>query len=109
MPLEQQTASFFAVAASILTGIHATHTFEPWAVLVAAAFTMCYFLALQLAPQLPHRGLQIAMVVTLIGLSFALHLLFLPGGICCAVAIMIVKTDLLLPPKPKEKDAAKTN
>ena len=34
----------------------------------------------------------------LLALSFALHLLYLPAGVCCFFVLMVCKNDILLPP-----------
>ena len=45
------------------------------------------------------RWVQFVLVLGLVAVSFAIHLLYLPAGIACFVALMLQKTELLMPPR----------
>ena len=46
------------------------------------------------------KALKALAAIGLLGLSFALHLLYLPAGVCCFFVLMVCKNDILLPPSP---------
>ena len=46
------------------------------------------------------KVLKALAAIGLLGLSFALHLLYLPAGVCCFFVLMVCKNDILLPPSP---------
>ena len=76
----------------------------PWSALVGAAFALCFLLALNRAPAyLDMPWLQLPLVLSMVGLSFALHLLYLPAGLCCFVGLMMCKNELLLPPSKNKR------
>ena len=45
-------------------------------------------------PAPPYQGL---LVLALVVLSFALHIVYLPAGLCCFAALLLCKNELLLP------------
>ena len=47
---------------------------------------------------------QLVLVLALVALSFALHILYLPAGICCFFSLMFTKNDLLLPPTREKRE-----
>merc|ERR1711957_441036 len=55
-------------------------------------YTACFALAV--------RGLssplQLVLLFAMVGLSFALHLVYLPAGLCCFFSLMIAKNDVLM-------------
>ena len=77
-------------------GSYAESNMRP--VLIAAAFSGCFvFARTRVADGQPAR-LQLLLILSLVVLSFVLHLLYLPAGICCFFALMLCKNELLLPP-----------
>jgi len=77
-----------------------------WPAVVGVAFTAVFWQTLRLC-ELRQTSLltQGLLVLVLVMLSFALHLLFLPAGICCFFAMICVKNELLLPTPRRTKQA----
>jgi apolipoprotein N-acyltransferase len=97
-------ASGFVLTAVVLSA-WATLTAEPRdlrPVAAGAAFATCFFLALR---GVPWYFAQLALVLLLVALSLALHLLCLPAGLCCFVALMACRNDALLPARPPPRPA----
>ena len=67
----------------------------------SAAFSLLFVLARQRAADGKSARLQLPLVLALVCLSFTLHLVFLPAGLCCFFALMLCKNELLLPVAPK--------
>ena len=57
------------------------------------------------------RPYQLVLLLALVVLSFALHVIFLPAGLCCFFVLMLCKNEVLLPPAPqaRAKRATKTD
>ena len=89
----------FLVGALSLYGSFASR--NPWSSIIGLAFVACYIYARhRVATRQPTGKLQFLLILMTIGLSFALHMTYLPAGICCFFALMLCKNDLLLPPSP---------
>jgi len=73
-------------------------------VLLAVGFTTCFVYALirAAAPQPPR--MQLPFVLWLVALSFALHMVYLPAGLCCFFCLMLCKNDFLLPAQRPHAD-----
>lgn len=69
-------------------------------VAVAVAFTGTFVWARSRVINGKAAPMQLLLVLALVALSFGLHLLYLPAGLCCFFTLMLCKNELLLPPKP---------
>jgi hypothetical protein len=103
---EEMTALAHAAAGlTVVLALYGTvESKDPWPALIGIAFSTSYAYALRrvaLSDQPPRFQLLIAL--WLVGLSFALHLSYLPAGIGCFFTLMLCKTELLLPAAPKPK------
>lgn len=73
---------------------------------VGAAFFGAFLWARERGAGSPGTLQQLALVLSLVALSFCLHFLYLPAGLCCFVVMMMTKNEMLLPPKRTERPAA---
>ena len=67
---------------------------------VGLGFFALFTWALQRANSGLYPPMQIAIVLALVGLSFCLHFLYLPAGLCCMVILLLTKSSDLLPTTP---------
>ena len=82
-----------------LYGSISEHT--PWPALLSIAFASAFALAQHRAAGPQRPMLQLPLVLSLVALSFALHIAFLPAGICCFFCLMFCKNEMLLPSKQR--------
>ena len=94
--------SLYAALASAALGVYGSYadgTLRAGA--VGIAFACLFFFTQRRASHATSMPLlQIVLVLGLVGLSFILHLAYLPAGICCFFALMLCKNELLMPPAP---------
>lgn len=98
-------ASGFVLTAVVLSA-SATLAAEPrdWRPVAAgASFGICFVLALHGVNTQGSYLRQLVLVLLLVGLSLVLHLLCLPAGLCCFVALMTCRNDALLPTPPPRR------
>lgn len=70
-----------------------------WPALVGCSFTAVFWSTLRLHEKRRTTMMtQALLVLLLVMLSFALHLIFLPAGICCFFAMICVKNELRAAP-----------
>lgn len=67
------------------------------------AFTAMFIWAAHRKARVERPKGQLFLVLAMICTSLVLHLLFLPSGLCCFVALMVAQNDLLFSPPPKQK------
>ena len=84
-----------------LYGSYANGSVRP--ALIAAAFAALFAWALYRAASPEPPRLQVLLALGLVCLSFALHMVYLPAGICCFFCLMLCKNELLLPAAPRQK------
>mmetsp|Transcript_27996 Transcript_27996/g.66634 ORF Transcript_27996/g.66634 Transcript_27996/m.66634 type:complete len:108 (-) Transcript_27996:97-420(-) len=82
----------FAVAVAVLSVGGSVHTQSVLPAVYGLLYAACFALAM--------RGLssplQLVLMFAMVGLSFALHMVFLPAGLCCFFSLMIAKNDVLM-------------
>ena len=69
-------AQFFTVAVGALSVVGSAYTSSAWPATYGLLYAACFMLTVRGVPS-PYRFL---MVLALVGLSFGLHLVFLPAG-----------------------------
>ena len=67
-------------------------------ILAAAAFALAFVFARYRVIDGKQPSYQLPLVLMLVVLSFALHIAYLPAGLCCFFTLMLCKNELLLPP-----------
>lgn len=91
-----------AVGAAALGAYGSLRDGTPYPGLVAAAFAVTYFTALRRAQNSAATpALQLPLVISLVALSFALHLMFLPAGLACMFALMLGRNESFFPPRSR--------
>ena len=92
-----------AVLAVALSVVGAIKSRSAYPALVGVAFAAAYDATLRRSASRPQWLSQVLLVVGLVALSFALHFLYLPAGICCFFALVFCDSSALLPVAPKTK------
>ena len=99
-----------SAAGAALIGAYGVGTYnaggKPLPLAVGIAFFVMYNIALRHSAANPAaRTTALALVMSLIVLSFVLHWVYLPAGVCCFFALMLQRSELLVPspPKPAQK------
>ena len=91
------SAAALCAAAGGLYGSYQTESAAPAG--FALSFVVVFMYALHRvqasSPALPKN--QILLVLAMICLSFGLHTVYLPAGICCFFTLMLCKNELLMP------------
>lgn len=90
------TLSAGATAAVGMYGSFHTWTVGP--ILGGLAFAGVFSFARSRAAGGGSSPLQVLLVLLLVAISFALHMIYLPAGLCCFVALLLCKNEVLLPP-----------
>ena len=67
------------------------------------AFAVLFSWTLYRAASPEPPRLQVVLALVLVCLSFALHMVYLPAGICCFFCLMLCKNELLLPAAARPK------
>ena len=100
----RDAASLAFAAAVPLAGTYGTYTLRSaWPLLGSLAFSTVFALSATLTlSSLQQSCLVAAMVAT----SFALHIVYLPVGLCCFFALMLCKNELLLSARQAAAPAA---
>ena len=94
-------ASIGTAAAGCYGGSFAGSTV--WPALLGVLFASCFHFALhRAAAQSGPKWTQLLLVLTLVVISFVLHLTYLPAGLFCFFALILCKNQYLLPP-PRQK------
>ncbi|KAJ1633463.1 hypothetical protein T492DRAFT_981314 [Pavlovales sp. CCMP2436] len=70
---------------------------------VGFAFTAMFIWAVVRKANDPNPAGQVFLMMALIVTSLVLHLLYLPAGLCCFVALMVAQSELLYKPKAVNK------
>ena len=105
-PLVPQLDTFTSIsglggnAASILGMYGSFQTRTAWPALAGITFTFLFNLARERVrgAEKPPPYQALILLAMLIA-SFALHMLYLPAGLCCFVALLLCQNELLMPPK----------
>lgn len=97
--------SELAALASVALGAYGSYNTNDYKALAAAVYFSAGFIwaRARVASGQPSQALQLLLMLTLVAASFALHLLYLPAGICCFFTLMLCKNELLLPPNKSEQ------
>jgi len=90
-------AKAFVLTAVVLSARGSYLAQSPLVVAAGASFGGVFLLALRGAAGRHPMFFQVGLVLLLVALSLVLHLLCLPAGICCFVALMTVKNSALVP------------
>lgn len=91
-----------AAGMCVLAGMYGTYTQgDPLPLLASVAFAGAFVFARHRVSGGKTAPLQVLLLVALVCISFGLHLLYLPAGICCFFTLMLCKNELLLPPPAK--------
>ena len=91
-----------AAASAAVAGMYGSYTNRSeWPAILGVLFVSSFWWALRRAKANESPPwLQLVIVLNLVALSFALHLTYLPAGICCFFCLMLTNNELLLPPRP---------
>jgi hypothetical protein len=94
------SASALCAAAGGLYGSYQTGSAAPagFALSFVSVFALAIHRVKASAPAPPKH--QIVLVLAMICLSFGLHTVFLPAGLCCFFTLMLGKNELLMPKPP---------
>ena len=96
-----------ACAAAFVGAYGSYETLSVWPAFLGVVFVASFSWTLRRAKvNASPPWLQLVLVLNLVALSFALHLTYLPAGICCFFCLMLTNNELLLPPPqppPAEK------
>lgn len=94
-------ASHACAAGVLVAGAYGAFTqHDAMTMLLALAFAIAYAATLRYPRSLPLIG-------SLLALSFALHVRYLPAGVCCFGALMLARFDVRRPVEPAPKPGAK--
>ena len=98
-PRMSTALSEVAAVACVAAGAFGSYTkgeFSPF--LASAAFSLGFVLARHRVANGKPAQMQLLLILSLVCVSFLLHLLYLPAGLCCFFTLMLCKNELLLPP-----------
>ena len=76
VPESTSVSLWFAVAVGVLSLVGSAWTSSLWPALYGLSYAACFTLALRGVPS----PFQVVLVLAMVGLSFGLHLVFLPAG-----------------------------
>merc|ERR1740130_1769998 len=103
--VDSGTFALLCAAAAAAVGVFgAFWTQNMWSGVGGVGFVLCFWQTLRLNRMCAASTcIQGLLVLTLVMLSFALHLLFLPAGICCFFAMISCKNELCVCLTPKRQ------
>ena len=103
--------SEIAMVGCVGLGAYGTYTeASVWPLSLATIFTLSFYQAKQRV-KMGSRRMQLPFVLVLVIMSFALHMVYLPAGLCCFFALMLCKNEILFPdaqPGPPPRRPPKT-